>query len=192
MDKLGVSIDSSLSAANTSNLRRFCLFDGDFFGFSVDFFNCLFFFFYVFLLLTLHRKSQIHDNIMMPVQCGVCVLFLVVEISPVWRGTKQFFTHSINSRVNKRKYWIESNISSCPLTSRLVYQVMQKECRNHSPGFQNSPGPHLTSWMYRATQPWKQLNQVMFLVMYSTVVLSLGLYLPIKSYFSCSCTTFYT
>lgn len=68
---------------------------------------------------------------------------------------------------------------------------MQEEGRNHTTGFQNFPGQHLTS-QDGATQPWKQLNHVMFFIMYSTDVLSLGLYLPTKSYFSCSYITFYT
>lgn len=117
-----------LVCCNTSNLRGFCLFDGGLLGiFWYFFFYCSVLVF-IFLLLTLHRKSQIHDNIMMPVQCGICVLFPVVEIPPVWRGTEQFFTHNINNRVNKRKYWIESIISSCPLTFRLIYPML-KWCR---------------------------------------------------------------
>lgn len=87
---------------NTSNLLRFYLVDGDFWGFLVGFFY-YFVLFFVFLLLTLQRISQIHNSIMMPVQCRVRVCFLVVEIPPVWRGTKQFFTQNISNRVNKRK-----------------------------------------------------------------------------------------
>lgn len=127
MDKLGASTDSSLSAATLQMWEGFVCLMEVCWGFFGTFFYCSVLVF-IFLLLTLHRKSQIHDNIMMPVQCGICVLFPVVEIPPVWRGTEQFFTHNINNRVNKRKYWIESIISSCPLTFRLVYPML-KWCR---------------------------------------------------------------
>lgn len=57
---------------------------------------------------------------------------------------------------------------------------MQKKGRNHTTVVFRSLLVHTSHLRCTEQQPWKQLNHLVFLTMYSTDVLSLGLNLPIE------------
>lgn len=91
-------------------------------------------------VLTLYRKTEIHDSVMMPVQCGEYILFVVVEIPPMEKEKSTLSTGS--STTEQTKGNIELNLFF--LTSQLQFLVRFGDREGNMPAaFQMNSTP---SW----------------------------------------------
>lgn len=102
---------------------------------SIDFFppfsSCL----WKTLVLTLYRKREIHDPVMMPVQGGEHILFVVVEIPPM---EKEKSTSSTESSTEQTKRNIELNqvylFSNLWTTVSCMLWWQGRKCASSFPG----------------------------------------------------------
>lgn len=166
MDKLGASIDSSLSAATLQiSEGSVCLME-----IFLGFWQVFYYFAFIFLLLFFFYSPSTEKAKSMTIswcQCSVEYVYSFLSWKFLLCGEEQNNSHQQQSKLKGISNW--NNYIILPLTSRLVYPtslsypVMQEEGRKHTTCFHNPPGPHLTDVL--SNSAWKQCNQVMFLIM---------------------------